>query len=279
MSKDRRDGKYIKPVDGIHKIFPYICDKRCDSEVHIYKTLDITKLLVYIDKENKNIDDKRKQITVFHTIITMFSKILYIRPTLNRFIQGKRYYQRNNVSMAFVAKNKFSDEAEERLIILDIKEDMNLKDISNDILNNVSKVRSEGTNNIDKLLNKVTVMPRWLLSIFIKIVKLLDFYGKTPKSLMDGDINYASVLLSNLGSIKCDAIYHHLNNYGTNSIIVTIGEIKREKNKSTITLGLTCDERIADGFYFAKSLKILDYLVDNPEVLEDAVNSKIDYEI
>ena len=278
MSKDRIDGKYIKPVDGIHKIFPYLCDKRCDSEVHIYKTLNITKLLKYLEKENKNISDKRKQITVFHTLITLFSKLLYIRPLLNRFIQGKRYYQRNNISMAFVAKNKFSDDAEERLTILDVKEYMNLKDISNEILTNVQKVRTEGTNSIDKLLNKVTVMPRWLLSIFIKIVKLLDFYGKTPKSLMNGDINYASVLLTNLGSIKCDAIYHHLNNYGTNSIVVTVGEIKYEKSKATITLGLTCDERIADGFYFAKSLKILDYLVDNPELLDEEVSKKINYE-
>ena len=30
------------------------------------------------------------------------------------------------------------------------------------------------------------------------------------------------------GSIKCNAIYHHLNNIGTNSIVMTIGEIHKE---------------------------------------------------
>lgn len=35
--------------------------------------------------------------------------------------------------------------------------------------------------------------------------------------------------LSNLGSIRCPAVYHHLNNYGNNSIMVTIGTIHKEE--------------------------------------------------
>src|SRR5574344_1741911 len=165
MSKDRKDGKYIKPTDGVHKIMPYLFNKRTESEVHVYKTLDITDLMKYLNKKNENIDDERKKITFFHAFLTASAKMVYNRPILNRFVQGKRYYQRNDVVFAFVAKNKFSDEAEEHLIMLDAKPEMNIDDISKEILVDVQKVRKAGTNKIDKILNLVCYLPRCLLTL------------------------------------------------------------------------------------------------------------------
>ena len=89
--------------------------------------------------------------------------------------------------------------------------------------------------------------------------RTLDFFGKMPKALTDEDINYSTVALSNLGSIRCPAVYHHLNNYGNNSIMVTIGTIHKEEVfqpdgsravRDIVDVGVTLDERIADGFYF-----------------------------
>jgi pyruvate/2-oxoglutarate dehydrogenase complex dihydrolipoamide acyltransferase (E2) component len=33
-------------------------------------------------------------------------------------------------------------------------------------------------------------------------------------------------------------------------------------------MGITIDERIGDGYYFAKSIKMFKYLLNNPELLE-----------
>ena len=38
--------------------------------------------------------------------------------------------------------------------------------------------------------------------------------------------------------------------------------------KDSVELGLTVDERIADGYYYAKSIRLLKKLLDNPELLE-----------
>lgn len=284
MSKNRKDGTYIKPEDGVHKIMPYLFSKRTESEVHIYKTLDITKLCKFLKDKNKNIEDEREEITFFHALLTASAKMVYNRPILNRFVQGKRYYQRNKVIFAFVAKNKFSDEAEERLIMLDATPNLNIDSLSKEVLTEVKKVRKDGTNSIDKILNLVCYLPRFLLSLLVNTAKRLDFHGFLPKSLTSDDIDFATILFSNLGSIKCDAIYHHLNNYGTTSIVITIGEIKKEHYindegkisvKETVVIGVTVDERISDGFYFAKSAKILDYICENPELLNDKISEKI----
>lgn len=53
MSKDRRDGKYIKPTDAMHAIMPYLMEKRIESEVSKTETLDITNLMAWIDKKMK----------------------------------------------------------------------------------------------------------------------------------------------------------------------------------------------------------------------------------
>ena len=40
--------------------------------------------------------------------------------------------------------------------------------------------------------------------------------------------------------------------------------------------GVNLDERIGDGFYFLKSIQLLQYIFDNPKLLEGAANEKIE---
>ena len=126
-------------------------------------------------------------------------------------------------------------------------------------------------------------IPHWLLRIIFKILGWLEYCGRMPKSLSEGDTNYASVLLSNLGSIKCDSVYHHLNDYGTNSIVATIGTAHnalvygddgKEHLREVVDMQVTLDERIADGFYFARSLKLISYLLEHPEELEKPIGEE-----
>ena len=119
------------------------------------------------------------------------------------------------------------------------------------------------------------------------ILHRLDTYGKVPDILVKADPNYASVMISNLGSIGLKAGYHHLSNWGTNSIFVVMGEKKMSPvydedgnmtMKETLDLGLTLDERLADGYYYSKSVKLLKYLLQNPQLLELAAGEEVDYE-
>ena len=95
-----------------------------------------------------------------------------------------------------------------------------------------------------------------------------------------------SVVLTNLGSIKLHSGYHHLTNWGTNSLFVIVGERKKRPfwkedgsfdMKDSIDLGLTVDERIADGYYFSKSVKLLIKLLEDPELLEKPLSEEVEY--
>lgn len=275
----RKDGTRVTEIDATHKIMPYLMKNRCEAEVYTTETIDITKLLEYLDQLNEN---KEQKITLFHAVITAMAKTIYNKPLLNRFVAGKRFYDRNNISFSFVAKNKLEENAEERLIILKTNYDMNLLNVSNKILTLVNKTKKENSNEMNNTLSFVTSFPRCIVNIIMWAFRKLDYYGLVPKSISDTDPNYTSVLISNLGSIKCDSCYHHLNNYGTNSIVATIGVIKETKEKrnirKTVDISLTLDERIADGFYFAKSIKLFKYILENPELLNDELSTKINFE-
>ena len=42
--------------------------------------------------------------------------------------------------------------------------------------------------------------------------------------------------------------------------------------------GITLDERIADGVYFAKCINLMQYIFDNPSLLEDDIDAKINFD-
>ncbi len=276
FTKKRSDAKWIKPKDTIQAIVPFIMPKRTDAEVSSTVDIDITKLVEFVDKQNEK--DLGYKMTYFHALSSCFAKTVFNRPALNRFVKNKRLYERNKITFAFIAKDKLSDKGEERIICIDIDPKDNIMSYSKKVAVDVFKVRKEGSNDMDGILSFFTSLPKWLLSIIVRIVMFMDNHGISPKSLTEGDTNYATILLSNLGSIKTNSVYHHLNEYGTNSVVITIGTIREEKGKKKVDITATLDERIADGFYFAKSIQLAEYIAKNPELLMEDFSKKVEIE-
>lgn len=283
---DRYDAKRVRDIDGIHHYMAYLMPKRCDAEVYINQQIDITELLKYINE--KNATGERK-VTLFHCFIAALSRTIKMRPLLNRYISGKHFYDRHEISMGFTIKKKFTDHAEETLMIYKPKDEENLTAITDRLSPKVKEAKKEKDNgqSVDDILNIVKKFPKPVMHIFMALLRFMDNFGLMPKAFSSVDTNYCTVLLSNLGSIKCDAVYHHLNNFGTNGIVITIGEMHKEvmldENnepviRDVVNIGATLDERIADGFYFARSLKLIKHLFKNPHLLDKTLGEEIDFE-
>ena len=274
---DRRDGRWVRDVPGLQLVMANIMPNRTDCEVFIQDKIDATELVKYLNEKNASHPDFKT--TVFHAFIMGVAKMIRERPKMNRFIQGRRMYERYEISLSFVVKRRFSDNGEESLMVLVPKDEDTLDTVSRKIYGDVRETRKSetATGGIDETINKFAAMPRLLLMFALRIVRWLDFWGVNPKFLTEGDTNYTTVLLSNLGSIQCPSVYHHLNNYGTNSIMITVGTLHKEEMvmpdgskeiRDVLDFGATLDERIADGFYFARSLKLIKYIFAHPELLD-----------
>ena len=251
---DRRDGRLLRELDSLHYITGIIYPNRCDNEAYIGLRVDLTPINEYLKKKNEG--EEVFPYTMFHIITAALIKTITLRPKLNRFIANCNFYQRNEVTASFIVKKKFSDNGGESLAFIRAMD----------------------------ILNK---MPRWLSKTAIKIICWLDRHGWVPKSMVESDPYYSSVVLSNLGSIGLKCGYHHLTNWGTCSLFCIVGEKKTApyftadgsyEMRETLDLGLTIDERLADGYYYSKSIKLLKYLLEHPELLERPANEEVDYD-
>ncbi len=280
--RNRRDAKRIKDINGMFQIMLDLKPNRCDSDVFINQKMDVTKLVEYVEKKKK----EGKDITYFHTFLTAIGKTIYNRPKLNRFIANRHVFEHNDITISFVAKISFDDRSEEIMVMVPIEENDNIDTISKKVKDKVDSIRQkratkEGANNAIDVIGK---LPNIIRIPLMGLFKWMDKNDLLPKSLIKDNLYYSSIIVSNLGAIKCGAIYHNLTDFGTCSSLATMGEIKKEEvlnNKgkkevrSICEFGINLDERIADGYYFAKSVQLLQYIFDNPELLEEDVSNKI----
>lgn len=282
---DRKDGKLLRKLDSMHFIMPLIFPNRCDNEAFISQRIDLTNADAYLSKINA--ENPQFKYTLFHLIVAAMIKCITLRPKLNRFIANKNTYQRNEVSASFVIKKQFSDNSLEGLAFVHAKPDSTLHTIHEDIRRQVQDCRGGKIDSSSDSMDLFNRMPRFLSKFLVWIVTRLDVHGWVPQSLVETDPYYSSVVLSNLGSIRLQSGYHHLTNWGTNSIFVAVGQIKMRpffqedgsfSMKNSIDLGLTIDERLADGYYYSKTVRLLQYLLEHPQTLELPMSQEVPYD-
>ena len=284
---DRKDAYLVRDTDSIHKFMPYLIPNRCDNEACMSELIDLTEVNKYVAKLNESKPEFK--YTLFHVLCAVIVKTITLRPQLNWFISGHRLYERKALSISFVVKKTFEDNAYEALAIIDIdrKGEAPVIQIHNKVESFVTAVRKhnkqDGTTDV---MDTLTKLPRWLLRIVTKILHWLDYHGWVPTSLSKDDPYNSSVFVSNLGSIKMHASYHHLTNYGNNSLFVIIDEKHLHpffnadgsyEMREALRIGLTVDERIADGIYFAKSVMLVKKLLENPELLDLPIDTPVEY--
>lgn len=289
----RRDARLVGKLDSMHVIVPLLYPGRCDNEAYIAERIDLTNINRYLRQKNEELlrqspeGEDPFRYTIFQLVVTALLKTLHQRPKMNYFIQNKRIYERNEVSASFVVKKKFSDQGGEALAVLRGEDEDTIDTIHEKIRRQVYSGRSEKKDGSTEAMDIVTKLPFFLVRFVAWLARRLDVHGKVPASVISSDPYYTSVVLSNLGSIKLRSGYHHLTNWGTNSLFVIIGEKKMRpffeddgsyEMRDSLDLGITVDERIADGYYYSKSVRLLKKLLEEPELLERPLAEPVDYE-
>lgn len=279
---DRKDARRVRTITGMSQLNADLKPHRSVSNVYINQKMDVTNLVEYVDK-NKI---EGKKMTYFHAILTAVGKVYYNRPLLNYFVANRHTYEHNGVTISFVAKISFDDKAEEIMILVPILEDDNIFTISKKIYDKVDNIRNnkEVKSGANVAIDVLSKLPNILRVPVIGMFKYLDKIGKLPSSLIEDNLYYSSLIVSNLGTLKCGAILHNINDFGTCSALATIGEIKDEEVfingkreiRKMCEFGINLDERIGDGYYFIKSMQLLQYIFNNPKLMEDNCNEKIE---
>ncbi len=276
---DRRDATLVRDLDSMHVFMPLMLPNRADNEAFLQELVDMSAVEAYL--EQKNARSPEHKYTFFHVILAAFARTIELRPRMNRFIIGNRYYDRNHISFSFIAKKAFADNGDESVVILrydPTSEKPAIDMIHDKVCDFVYSLRKhdkkDGTTDI---LDTLAKAPMWMRKLIVAALRALDAHGHMPKDLANEDPYNSTVFISNLGSIQLNAGYHHLANWSTNSVFVIIGEKHMQPFyqqdgsvvvKPALNLGLTLDERIADGYYYSKTVRLLKKLLAEPELLD-----------
>jgi hypothetical protein len=270
----KRDGRVVK-VHALNAMFPYMFRSRTESLVYFNATLEVENLLAYIEKKKA----EGEELKFFQMFMAALVKLFKERPHLNRFVSGRKLYQRNDIKLSFIAKKAASDEGEETNVALTFNDKTTFQEVIDKLKRDIKVAKSDDVKkDDDKIIEGFMKMPRFILRIMFAFLRWMDFYFNMPRMFTDVDPLRCSAYVANLGSIGIEAPYHHLFEWGNCSLFLAIGRIRYMPvaledgtlvSKKMVEVKVTIDERIADGFYFARSLELMQKYLNDPESIEN----------
>ena len=267
----RADGKKLRNTDPMYKVAAHIMDKRVDSMNMITIDIPYAPMQEYVNKKRK------EGISISHMALVLSA---YIRtmakfPELNRFIVNKQPYQRNEIAVGMVVLQSLESH-EGTMSKMYFDKNDTIIEVNNKINKYVNENREAPEKNGTEKIIKFLLSFPGLLTVGVKLFKFLDKHGLLPKFIIDMSPFHMSLGITNLASIRTNHIYHHCYEFGTTSVFFAMGNLREVPKRKggeiiferSLPIGVTMDERICSGSYFATAFRYMKKLLSDPSVLE-----------
>jgi len=268
----RPDGKRIKNLSVEYLVGAHIMAKRSDAMNAITLNIPVEPIRRYLNAKRK----EGKRYGYLTVIVAAIIRVISQYPGLNRFVINKNIYARNEISIGMVVLKGGKIDGVGTMDKMRFTPDMTIEDVDRVITEYVEKNRSEDdVNGTDKVAGILTSIPG-LLRVGVSLLKWMDKHSIMPKKIVEISPFHCSLVLTNLASIKTNAIYHHAYDFGTTSMTLAMGQFENQvavKKGETVVervmpLGLVMDERIASGAYFAMAFHEYQKYMADPAMLE-----------
>lgn len=268
--RDRPDGRRVRHDTPMSAVLPYVMRKRSEAAVMFSRDLDVESALAYVRAKNAAGDGPR--YSLFGVFLAAAVRVMALKPRLNRFVSRRGLYSRNELCFSFIVKRALSEEAPERSAKVWYEPEDGIAAVMEKTNAAIDAMRSDRPSPDEREMATVHAIPGGKAA-FTMLFRLLDAMNLAPKALIRADPLYTSAYFANLGSIGLETPFHHLYEWGTASMFVSLGRIFRKDSgkgagRRHLNVKITVDERIADGIYFAHAASLLARFVRKPEELE-----------
>lgn len=284
LRRDRPDGTRLHDLPRLRRIMPFIMPSRTEALIHFEQRLELRAAMAWLAHWNEGPEtgpetgSPRPPLTLFHVLIAALVRTLHERPRMNRFIAGRRLWQRREIEIAVsVIKAHNDDDAKLSVVKQRFDPAEGLIATRARIETATANGRAARKTASEREVALVTRLPAPVIGALVRLQRLADRWNLLPGALMRNDPLYASAMVSNLGSIGIDACWHHLYEHGTLSVFMTIGKLgplpfARPDGTLAVSPGVTLryawDDRVADGHYAGRSLARFQALAEQPWLLE-----------
>lgn len=277
MYRRRSDGVHLGNIPAHTRLVPYIMPSRVGGTIFSEQEVDITDTLTFLRKFNRRqVSENKTKITFFQLFITAIVRTIALKPKLNRFTIGYRMWQRNHIGINFVAKKQLTENAEEIWVLGDYSPFSTLENTADTFKERLRKATRGAGNDSENLNVLLLKFPRLVIRLLFWLIRKVDSWNMMPRFLIKGSPFHGSVCITNVGSVGVEAPYHHLYDFGTCGIFVSLGIVRREwrpdsrgkmRQRDVVKVVYAFDDRICDGIYSGRAIILLRDLVEKPEAL------------
>lgn len=270
----RPDGRQIKTLPPFFRIIPYVMHKRVDSQNATRQEIDYAPVTAYIRECKK----QGRMVSLMSVIIAAYVRAVSEHPELNRFVVNKKIYKRNHICISFITLKVYDKHrVVETAVKIFCEPEDTLSIISERVNEAIARNRKlEEKNSTDKLINTLMSVPLLPVTL-VNGIKLLDRYGLLPRKIIDAIPFHTSLFITNMASIKMNDIFHHLYEFATTSVFISMGKKQKKlelqkdgvvREREVIPLGIVTDERICSGVSYAMCFNVIEHYLQNPALLE-----------
>lgn len=254
--------------------------RRYDAQVFFDETLDVTAC----DQSIKKLRKDGHRVLFLHVVMAAIVRTMSDYPKLNRFVAGKKVYARNHIAISFAMKKSLSLDANETVVKVLFHQEDTLFDVIEKVNTVIKENQVEShANKTDKFALFLKLLPSVLIRFVVFMAKVLDNHRFLPKWIIKLSPFHSSAFVTDLGSLGINPAFHHIYDFGTTSQFLAFGTKRKAENdhtKKLMTIKVVIDERIVDGYYYARGLKRLSRYIKDPNILiTPPEKSQVDNEI
>ena len=272
---DRKEGRLLRSLPAFAKFVPFIMPTRNDACNQYEESFEVSD----VDRRLRKLRvDGYKGIGILHFIIAAYIRGVSMLPGMNRFIVGRRIYARDNIEVVMTVKRSLAIDATETTIKVVFEPTDTIFDVYRKMNEKIDEIKTvEGNNNTEDVAEAMCKAPRFLLRFALTILRIMDYFGWLPQSLLDASPFHGSMIITDLDSLRIGPIYHHIYNFGTLPVFISFGakrhayELDRHGNmvdRKYVDCKFVMDERTVDGHYYAQFLQAFRYICQHPEIVE-----------
>lgn len=272
---DRKEGRLLRSLPAFAKFVPFIMPTRNDACNQYEESFEMSD----VDRRLRKLRvDGYKGIGILHFIIAAYIRGVSMLPGMNRFVVGRRIYARDNIEVVMTVKRSLAIDATETTIKVVFEPTDTILDVYRKMNEKIDEIKTvEGNNNTEDVAEAMCKAPRFLLRFALTILRIMDYFGWLPQSLLDASPFHGSMIITDLGSLRIGPVYHHIYNFGTLPVFISFGakrhayELDRHGNmvdRKYVDCKFVMDERTVDGHYYAQFLQAFRYICQHPEIVE-----------
>lgn len=278
MFQKRAGARYLKTLTPIERVMPHVMPKRSDSQVFFTDDIDCTAIDAYI-KEKKA---QGIEMTYLDVFVAASVRLYAKRPALNRFVMGGRIFANETIWVSMALKKSLRENEAGTTIKLPFTGHETIFEVKEKFDRAIHANKGNDTSNgTDKVATVLAHIPNWVMRWAFGIIRVLDRSSLLPQKLLDVSPFHGGLFITYLKSLGIPGIYHHIYDLGTIGQFIAVGKehmapvVDRKSGeivaRKIMTMMVVADERICDGLYYARSLRLFRRILENPSILEEGL--------